>query len=73
MEMIFFTWLCRENTLLANPAADLELPRKPNKTLPKSLSLDEIHAVLNVPDVTDPLGVRDRTILEVLYATRMGK
>jgi integrase/recombinase XerD len=65
----FFTWLCRENTLLANPAADLELPRKPNKTLPKSLSLDEVHAVLNVPDVTDPLGVRDRTILEVLYAT----
>jgi len=65
----FFTWLCRENTLAANPAADLELPRKPNKTLPRSLSLEEVRAVLNVPDVADPLGIRDRAILETLYST----
>lgn len=65
----FFTWLCRENTLHANPAADLELPRKPNKTLPKSLSLDEVQAVLNVPDVSDQLGIRDRAILETFYST----
>jgi integrase/recombinase XerD len=65
----FFAWLCRENTLPANPAADLELPRKPNKTLPKSLSLAEVHAVLNMPDVSDPLGIRDRAILETFYAT----
>lgn len=65
----FFTWLCRENALAANPAADLELPRKPNKILPKSLSLSEVHAILNVPDVADPLGVRDRAILETFYST----
>ena len=65
----FFTWLCKNNRLAANPAADLELPRKPNKVLPKSLSIDEVNAVLNVPDVTDPLGVRDRTMLELFYST----
>ena len=65
----FFTWLCKNNRLAANPAADLELPRKPNKVLPKSLSVDEVNAVLNVPDVTDPLGVRDRAILELFYST----
>ena len=65
----FFTWLCRENHLQANPAADLELPRKPNKSLPKSLSLSEVHALLNMPNVTDLLGIRDRAILETLYST----
>ena len=65
----FFAWLCKDNRLSANPAADLELPRKPNKVLPKSLSLDEVHAVLNVPDIADPLGIRDRAILETFYAT----
>lgn len=64
----FFAWLCRENALCANPAADLELPRKPAKTLPRSLTLEQVHAVLNVPDVGDPLGIRDRAILETLYA-----
>jgi integrase/recombinase XerD len=65
----FFAWLCRENILHANPAADLELPRKPNRTLPRSLSLQDVHAALDVPDVTDLLGIRDRAILETLYAT----
>lgn len=65
----FFAWLCKDNRLDANPAADLELPRKPGKVLPKSLSLDEVHAVLNVPDIADPLGIRDRAILETFYAT----
>jgi integrase/recombinase XerD len=65
----FFAWLCKENRLTANPAADLELPRKPHHSLPKALSLDEVRAVLNVPDITDPLGIRDRAILETFYAT----
>jgi integrase/recombinase XerD len=47
----------------------LELPRKPVKTLPRSLSAAEVRAIFNVPDVTDPLGIRDRAILEVLYGT----
>ena len=65
----FFAWLCKDHRLDANPAADLELPRKPYRSLPKALSLPEVEAVLNVPDVTDPLGIRDRAILETLYAT----
>jgi integrase/recombinase XerD len=55
--------------LTANPAADLDLPRKPNKTLPRSLSVEDVQTILNLPDVTDPLGIRDRAILELFYST----
>ena len=65
----FFAWLCRDNRLTANPAADLDLPRKPNKVLPRALSLEDVHAILNLPDVSDLLGIRDRAILETYYAT----
>ncbi len=65
----FFAWLCKDNRLAANPAADLELPRKPQKTLPKALSLEDVRSILNLPDVTDPLGIRDRAILELFYST----
>lgn len=65
----FFAWLCRENLLPANPAADLELPRKQPRALPRGLSLAEVEKILAVPDVADPLGVRDRAILETLYGT----
>lgn len=65
----FFAHLCKSNHLPANPAADLELPRKQQRSLPKGLSREEIAAVFNVPDPRDPLGIRDRAILETLYAT----
>jgi integrase/recombinase XerD len=65
----FFAHLCKTNHLPANPAADLELPRKPRQQLPKGLSREDLAAVLNVPDTRDPLGIRDRAILETLYAT----
>lgn len=65
----FFAWACRENLLSANPAADLDLPRKPPRSLPRALSLAEVETILAVPDVSDPLGVRDRAILETLYGT----
>ncbi|MGH7995554.1 MAG: site-specific tyrosine recombinase XerC [Opitutaceae bacterium] len=64
-----FAWLCRENLLPGNPASDLELPRMPRRSLPKTLDTEEVKALLAVPDVGDPLGVRDRAILEVFYAT----
>ncbi len=63
-----FAWLCRENVLAANPAADLELPRKPAKLLPKALSNDELADLFALPDTGDVLGLRDRCILEVLYS-----
>jgi integrase/recombinase XerD len=63
-----FRWLCRENHLAANPAADLELPRKPPKLLPKALSEAELKALFAMPDTSDVLGLRDRAILETLYS-----
>jgi len=64
----FFAWLCRGNILQANPAADLELPRKPARHLPKALGYDELADLFALPDTGDVLGLRDRCILEVLYS-----
>ena len=69
----FFKWLGRHNHILANPAADLELPRG-EKRLPKHiLTASEAERVLAVPPVAsgDPLALRDRAILEALYSTGM--
>ena len=67
----FFTHLTQHNVLLYNPAAALQLPRQ-EKRLPRHLlSVAEIERVLNTIDLTDPLGVRDRAILETLYSTGM--
>ena len=65
----FFQWLCKNNQLTANPAADLELPRKPAKILPRALTIAQVDEILNIPDITDPLGIRDRAILELFYST----
>ncbi len=64
----FFAWLCRSGVIPANPAADLDLPRKQARHLPKSLNPEEIDRVLTIPDTNDPFGLRDRTILELFYA-----
>jgi integrase/recombinase XerD len=65
----YFAWLTRRNSIPANPASELEMPR-PEKRLPvEALGLDQMRAVLAVPDVRDLLGIRDRAILEVLYST----
>ena len=65
----WFKWLARENHILSNPASDLELPR-PEKRLPALvLSAEEAEAIMAVPDTATPLGIRDRAMLEVLYAT----
>ena len=65
----FFAWLVREGRLPANPAADLEMPRVPPRKLPRGLSREELAALLAVPDTRDPMGIRDRAILETLYAS----
>jgi integrase/recombinase XerD len=65
----WFKWLARENYILSNPASELELPR-PEKRLPALvLTAEEAEAVMAVPDTGAPLGLRDRAMLEVLYAT----
>jgi len=65
----FFKWQCRLNYLLANPAADLELP-KIGQRLPKAiLTANEAERILNLADLESSTGLRDRAILETLYAT----
>jgi integrase/recombinase XerD len=65
----YFAWLVRQHVIAANPASELELPR-PEKRLPQdTLSLHQVQALMHVPDITDPLGLRDRTILEVFYSS----
>jgi len=65
----WFRWLTRQDVLLHNPASELELPR-PEKRLPAlALTLNQMAALLAVPNVHDPLGVRDRALLEVFYST----
>lgn len=67
----FFKWLTQENYLLYNPASELQLPKKP-KHLPRSvLTIEETIAILETPDIATTAGLRDRAILEVLYATGM--
>jgi len=65
----FFKWLARENHILHNPASELAMPRL-GRRLPKHiLSIEEIELVLNQTNVREPIGVRDRAILETLYST----
>lgn len=51
-----------------NPAEDLQAPRL-FAALPKFLTADQVDALLAAPDVATPIGLRDRTLIEVLYAT----
>jgi integrase/recombinase XerD len=64
----FFRFLVREGAVSDDPTAQIAMP-KIGRSLPRSLTEDEVEALLAAPVVTDPLGHRDRTMLEVLYAT----
>ena len=65
----WFRWLSREHHILANPAADLDLPRQP-KRLPRSVpSVQEVEAILAEAEPDSAQGLRDRALLETLYAT----
>jgi len=64
-----FKYLTKHNHIPANPASELELPRAEKRLPQQALSHQEIKLILNYPDTTDPLGIRDRAILELLYST----
>jgi integrase/recombinase XerD len=65
----WFRWLVRNNHVLHNPASDLDMP-KLEKRLPRAvLNEEETERVMMQPDLRDPLGVRDRAILETFYST----
>jgi integrase/recombinase XerD len=65
----FFKWLARENLILSNPASELELPKVEKRLPAATLSIDEAERLMAAPDTTDEIGLRDRAILEVFYAT----
>ena len=64
----FFRQLHRDGTRRDDPSAETATPRI-GRGLPKSLTEDEVERLLNAPSTTTPLGLRDRAMLEVLYAT----
>ncbi|NRN30808.1 site-specific tyrosine recombinase XerC [Photorhabdus heterorhabditis] len=68
---VWFKWMTKQNLILANPAADLELPRL-EKHLPRYiLTIDETEQILAQPDLTTLQGVRDRALMELLWSTGM--
>ncbi len=64
----FYRFLVREKLVAASPMTRLESPRT-WKTLPKTLTRDQARALVDLPRGQDPQGLRDRAILECLYAT----
>jgi len=64
----FYRWMVDQQHMAENPAALIERPKTP-QTLPSTLTEAEVEALLQAPDTEDPLGVRDKAMLEVLYAS----
>jgi integrase/recombinase XerD len=64
----FYRFLLREGVIAEDPTLKIEMP-KIGRSLPRSLTEAEVESLLAAPDTSDPLGHRDRTMLEVLYAT----
>jgi integrase/recombinase XerD len=66
----FYRFLAVERRLERNPADDLRPPRA-WPALPRFLSVEEVERLIEQPDVSTPLGLRDRAMIELLYATGM--
>ena len=64
----FYRYLLRDNLIEVDPTLNLTNP-KVGRALPKSLSEADVEALLKAPDVRSPLGLRDRTMLELLYGS----
>ena len=64
----FYRYLHLRQHISDNPAVDLQAPRA-WKVLPKFLSVEDVDRLLNAPDVATPRGLRDRALIELLYAT----
>ncbi len=64
----FYQYLLREQLIPDDPTAQLESP-KLGRPLPKSLTEEQVEKLLQAPDVETALGLRDRAMLETLYAT----
>lgn len=64
----FYRFLLRQGKIRLDPSLNIDSPRLP-RYLPDSLTETEVEALLSAPDIIQPLGLRDRAMLEMLYAT----
>jgi integrase/recombinase XerD len=67
----FTKWLLKRGLVLTDPGALIELPQIDRRLPHPALTIEEVEQVLGAIDVTQPLGLRDRTILEMAYSTGM--
>ncbi len=63
----FYRHALREGRITVDPTLQIDSPKLP-RSLPKSLNEEEVEALLNAPDTVQPIGMRDRAMLELLYA-----
>jgi integrase/recombinase XerD len=64
----FYRYLLRENLIAADPTLNLDSPKLP-RALPKTLTESEVEALLDIHDTHTAAGLRDKAMLEILYAT----
>ena len=64
----FYRYALRENLIKTDPTLQIESPKLP-RSLPKSLNEQDVEDLLNAPDISQPIGLRDRAMLELLYAS----
>jgi integrase/recombinase XerD len=64
----FYRYALRENLIKTDPTLQIESPKLP-RSLPKSLNEQEVEDLLNAPDINQAIGLRDRAMLELLYAS----
>ncbi len=64
----YFRWALRERLVTADPTLRLQSARQPLR-VPKTLTEAQVEALLDAPEVDTPLGLRDRTMLELMYAS----
>lgn len=63
----FYRWLLQEQLIATDPTLDIDNPKTP-RSIPKLLTEQDVETLLNMPDLSTMLGLRDRAMLELLYA-----
>ena len=63
-----YEYLSKEDKVKQNPIKNVEAPRL-GRSLPKSLTENEVESLLDAPNTNQPLGLRDKTMLEIIYGT----
>ena len=67
--LLFFRWLTDHEYIRHNPTCNVDLPKLPKRLPRQVLTYEEVEKILHQPDISTPLGVRDRAVLETLYST----